>query len=232
MADSTDLEPLKRAAGEAAMAYLRDGSIVGLGTGSTVRYFLEALGAQVRGGLRIRGVPTSRETAASAGREGIPLLPLEEEWKIDVAVDGADQVDLQLNLIKGGGGALLREKIVAAAASRVVIIADQTKWAAVLGRPVPLPVEVVPFGWPNTARAIEALGGKTVIRRQQGSIFQTELGHYILDCSFPAIDNPARLEQDLNNIPGVVENGLFVGRAHHVLLATPEGVQVHDARGQ
>lgn len=229
---STDLESLKRAAGEAALAYVREGQVVGLGTGSTVRYFLEALGARVRGGLRVQGVPTSRETAALASREGIPLLPEEEEWRIDVAVDGADQIDPQLNLIKGGGGALLREKIVAAAASKVVIIADHTKWSAVLGRPVPLPVEVIPFGWPNTARTIEALGGKTVIRRRQGVIVQTELGHYILDFYLPVIDNPARLEQALNNIPGVVENGLFVGRARHVLLATPDGVQAHDARDQ
>lgn len=225
-----DQESLKRAAGEAALAYVRDGQIVGLGTGSTVRYVLEALGAKVREGLHVQGVPTSQETADLASRVGIPLLPSEEEWTIDVAIDGADQIDPQLNLIKGGGGALLREKIVAAAARMLVIVADQSKWAPVLGQPVPLPVEVIPFGWPNTARAIEAFGGKTVIRRQRGAIVRTELGHYILDFYLPSVEDPGCLERDLNNVPGVVENGLFVNCAHHVLLATPDGVQVLEPR--
>ncbi|MEK6617320.1 MAG: ribose 5-phosphate isomerase A, partial [Nitrospirota bacterium] len=145
------------------------------------------------------------------------------------AIDGADQVDSQLNLIKGGGGALLREKIVAAAARQLVIVVDHTKRASVLGHPVPLPVEVVPFGWRSTARRIEALGGKAVIRERGGQIFKTEFGHYILDLHIDRIEDPAGLEARLNRIPGVVENGLFVGRTTVLIVGTPRGVEVQTA---
>src|SRR5919112_1107709 len=145
-----DTEPLKKLAAEAALDYLKDGYVVGLGTGSTVRYLLTALEQRVRGGLKITGVPTSDETAELAEKAGIPLLSDDDMWPIDVAIDGADQVDPQLNLIKGGGGALLREKIVAANARRMIIMVDDSKRVPVLGDTFPLPIEVLPFGWRTT----------------------------------------------------------------------------------
>ena len=229
MSPAQDVDALKRMAAIAAMDYVRDGHIVGLGTGSTARHAIAALGERVRAGLTIKGVPTSEETADLARRIGIPLLSYEEAWSIDVAIDGADQVDPQLNLIKGGGGALLREKIVAAAARQLIIVVDHTKRVPVLGNSCPLPVEVIPFGWPNTARCIETLGGKAVIRERRGRIFTTESGHYILDLHVGHIEDPAGLETRLNRIPGVVENGLFVGRTNLLIVGTPRGVEVQQA---
>lgn len=225
----SDLEALKKAAAEKAMEYVRDGMVVGLGTGSTARLMIVALGERVRAGLSIRGVPTSLETAELAKSHGIPLLQTEDSWTIDVAIDGADQVDAQLNLIKGGGGALLQEKIVAAAARQFIAIVDHTKRVSVLGHPVPLPVEVEPFGWPSTARRIEELGGKTVLRESGGHVFRTEGGHYILDFHVDRIEDPGSLEVRLNRIPGVVENGLFVGRTDLLIVGTPQGVEIQKA---
>jgi ribose 5-phosphate isomerase A len=225
----SDLEALKQAAAEKAVQYVRGGMVVGLGTGSTAKLMILALGERVRAGLSIRGVPTSLDTAELARNNGIPLLETEDAWTIDVAIDGADQVDAQLNLIKGGGGALLREKIVAAAARQFIVIVDHTKRASVLGHPVPLPVEVVPFGWRSTARRVEELGGKAVLRERGGHIFKTEGGHYILDLHVDRIEDPAGLEVGLNRIPGVVGNGLFVGLTTVLLVGTPQGVQVQTA---
>jgi len=224
-----DLEALKKAAAEQAVGYVRDGMVVGLGTGSTAKLMILALGERVQGGLSIRGVPTSRETAELARSNDIPLLEDGDGWTIDVAIDGADQVDARLNLIKGGGGALLREKIVAAAARQFIVIVDHTKRAPVLGHPVPLPVEVEPFGWRSTARRIEELGGKTVLRERGGKIFKTEGGHYLLDLHLDRIEDPASLEVRLNRIPGVVENGLFVGRTDLLIVGTPQGVETQKA---
>ena len=151
-----DKEALKKVAAEAALDYVKDGYVVGLGTGSTVRHLLAALQQQVQAGLKITGVPTSEETAELARKAGIPLLTDDDLWPIDVAIDGADQVDPQLHLIKGGGGALLREKIVAANARQLVIMVDETKQVPVLGGTFPLPIEVLPFGWRNTARCARA----------------------------------------------------------------------------
>jgi len=232
MSPTQDRDALKRMAALAATDYLRDGHIVGLGTGSTARHVIELLGERVSAGLSIKGVPTSEETADLARRAGIPLLPYNEVWSIDVAIDGADQVDPQLNLIKGGGGALLREKIVAAAARQLIIVVDHTKLVPVLGNSFPLPVEVIPFGWPNTAHRIEALGGKAVIREHRGRIFTTESGHYILDLHMGHINDPAALEIQLNRIPGVVENGLFVGQTDLLIVGTPRGVEVQEAAKQ
>ena len=216
----------KRAAGEAALEFIRDGALVGLGTGSTVKYFLLALGERVKAGLRVHGVPTSRETAELAGQLEIPLLPEEGEWELDVAVDGADQVDPQFHLIKGGGGALLREKIVAAAARTFIVLVDPTKCVPVLGKPMPVPVEVNPFGWPQTAKQLEALGGVPTLREKQGAAFETDGGHYILDWLVDSIEDPVGLEARLNRIPGVVENGLFVNRASTLIIGSPGGVQI------
>lgn len=219
----------KRAAGEAAADLIRDGSRVGLGTGSTVKYFLLALGERVKAGLHVHGVPTSRETAALAKRLHIPLLSKEEEWDLDVAIDGADQVDPQFHLMKGGGGALLREKIVAAAAHRFIVLVDQTKCVRVLGKPMPLPVEVTPFGWVQSAKHLQAFGGPPRLRTRAGTMFQTDGGNAILDVPVDEIENPADLEMRLNRIPGVVENGLFVNRTSTLIVGTPDGVDVQHA---
>jgi len=230
MTSQDTLEACKRAAGEAAAQYVRDGQVVGLGTGSTARHLILAIGRRCQAGLRIQGVPTSRDTAALARQVGIPLVETEDSWGIDVTIDGADQVDPQFNLIKGGGGALLKEKIVAAAARQLVIMVDYTKRVPVLGNPFPLPVEVVPFGWGSTARQIEAMGIKPVLRERSGKIFITEAGHYILDLHVDRIPDPADLERRLNEIPGVVETGLFIGRTDVLIVGTPQGVEVQEAR--
>lgn len=222
-----DKEALKKLAAEAALDYVKDGYVVGLGTGSTVRHLLAALAQRVRGGLKITGVPTSEETAELARKAGIPLLTDDDLWPIDVAIDGADQVDLHLNLIKGGGGALLREKIVAANARRRIIMIDESKRVPVLGDTFPLPIEVLPFGWRNTARAIEQFGGRAVRRERNEHVFRTASGHYILDLHIARIDDPAGLEAWLNRTPGVIECGLFVGRTDVLIVGTSHGVEVH-----
>jgi ribose 5-phosphate isomerase A len=229
-----DKDALKRMAAEAAVDYVHDGQIVGLGTGSTARYVVLALAERVKKGLTIKGVPTSRETAVLASSLGLTLLDPDGPWQIDVAIDGADEVDPQLNLIKGGGGALLKEKIVAAAARQVIIVVDQTKRVPVLGQAFPLPIEVIQYGWRTTARHIEQVGGRgsrAALRQREGQPLKTESGHFILDLSGPGILNPAETEARLNQIPGVVENGLFVGRTHVLLVGTPTGLDVQRASG-
>ncbi|WP_447978816.1 ribose-5-phosphate isomerase RpiA [Candidatus Nitrospira bockiana] len=225
----TDKDAWKRAAAEAAVQYVQDGMVVGLGTGSTAKYVVLGLAQRIQRGLKVRGVPTSRETAELARAHGVPLIDTEDDWVIDVAIDGADQVDPRLNLVKGGGGALLKEKIVIAAARHVIIVVDETKRVPVLGLPFPLPVEVVPFGWGSTGRLIESFGVKAVIRRRAGAYFKTEAGHYILDVHVPRIDQPAELETRLNEIPGVVETGLFVNRTDLLIVGTAHGVEVQKA---
>jgi ribose 5-phosphate isomerase A len=224
-----DLDGFKKAAALKAVDYVRTGMIVGLGTGSTAKHVIVALGERVKKGLKVKGVPTSQETAMLARKAKIPLLPDDEIWPIDVAIDGADQVDPQLNLIKGGGGALLKEKIVASAAQRFIVVVDHTKRVPVLGGSFPLPVEIIPFGWANTARTIEALGGKAVLRTRAGKIFRTDAGHYIVDVHLTRIDDPASLEAALNRIPGVVENGLFVARTSLLIVGTQSGVEEQHA---
>lgn len=224
----SDLEQLKRQAALAAVEYVKDGQLVGLGTGSTAKHVVLELGERIKAGLKIKGVPTSRETAALATQVGIPLLLEDDAWQLDLAIDGADQVDPRLNLIKGGGGALLKEKIVAAAARRLIIVVDHTKRVPVLGHPIPLPIEVIRFGWGSTARQIERLCGKTVLRERNGQPFGTEAGNFILDVYIDHIEHPQQLETQLNLIPGVVETGLFVGRASLVILGTPDGVEIQE----
>jgi ribose 5-phosphate isomerase A len=159
----------------------------------------------------------------------VPLVGQDDSWVIDVAIDGADEVDPDLNLIKGGGGALLKEKIVAAAADRLVIVVDETKRVPILGRSCPLPVEVVPFGWGSTARHLEGLGAKITVRQRNGEYFLTEAGHYILDLQIGRIDDPRGLAIELNRIPGVVETGLFVGLTDLLIVGTPTGVEMQKA---
>ena len=220
----------KEQAAAKAVEFVRHGMVVGLGTGSTAKFMIALLGQRVRDGLEIRGVPTSMKTADLARGQGIPLIGTEEDWNIDLALDGADQADPRLNLIKGGGGALLKEKIVAAAAKRFIVMVDHSKCVPVLGTSFPLPIEVVPFGWGSTARQIEALtGAKTVLRRHGDQVFRTDAGHYILDLHLSGIEDPARLERDLNHIAGVVETGLFVGRTSLLIIGRPEGVRLIEA---
>jgi ribose 5-phosphate isomerase A len=219
-----DQGTLKKMAADAAVEYVKDGQIVGLGTGSTFRYVVAKLAERIKKGLRIRGVATSLETARLASEAGIPLLADDAEWVVDLALDGADQVDPRLNLIKGGGGALLKEKIVAAAATRFVVVVDETKRVPVLGGSFPLPVEVVPFGWRTLAKRLERLDCRVAPRMKDSALFVTEAGHYILDLWFPKIDDPARLEAELEKTPGVICTGLFVGRADLAVVATQQGI--------
>ncbi len=225
-----DLDALKRAAALKAVEYVRDGMVVGLGTGSTAKHMVMALGEKVRSGMQLRGVPTSQETATLAREQGIPLIDADNAWVIDVAIDGADQVDPAFNLIKGGGGALLKEKIVAASAKQFIVLVDQTKRVPALGGSFPLPIEVIPFGWGSTARAIEGLTKSSVILRERnGFPFHTEAGHVILDVHLARIDNPRELEIALTLIPGVVETGLFVGRTDLLIVGTAKGVETYPA---
>jgi ribose 5-phosphate isomerase A len=230
MTTNQDLDRLKKAAALKAVEFVRDGMIVGLGTGSTAKHLVLALGDKVRGGLKLRGVPTSQETAALARQSGITLIDSDNRWVIDVAIDGADQVDPGFNLIKGGGGALLKEKIVAASARQFVVVVDHTKRVPVLGGSFPLPIEIIPFGWGSTAREIETLTqSRVVLRERNGTPFKTEAGNLIVDVYLARIDHPRELETALNEIPGVVETGLFVDRTDVLIVGTPQGVETHHA---
>jgi ribose 5-phosphate isomerase A len=223
-------DALKRAAGERAAALVEDGMRLGLGSGSTAVAFVSALAARVKQGLRVAGVPTSERTREQAEREGVPLTTLDDTPELDLAVDGADELDDELRLIKGGGGALLREKIVAAASRRMIVIADGSKRVARLGR-FPLPIEVVPFGLGATRRAVAAAvrqaGCEGELRLRAGATgepFLTDGGHYILDARLERIDAPEQLAGALAVIPGVVEHGLFIGLASGAIIATESGL--------
>jgi ribose 5-phosphate isomerase A len=209
----------KEAAARASMQFVRDGQIVGLGTGSTAAYFIQLLGDAVRKGLRVRGIPTSVRSGEQATSLGIPLVTLDEFPEIDVTVDGADEVDPQLRLIKGGGGALLREKIVASATKQLVIVADASKRVPVLGR-FPLAVEVIKFAQAVVVRKIEALGAKVTLRRTaEGNPYLSDENNHILDCRFEQIPDADGLARKLSDMPGLVEHGLFIGMASVVLVA-------------
>ena len=219
----------KEAAALAAVKRVRDGDIVGLGTGSTAAYAIRFLGQRVQAGLKIRGIPTSIRTQEAAASLGIPLTTLDEFQKIDITIDGADEVDPKLRLIKGGGGALLREKIVASASRNLVIIADSSKRVSMLGK-FPVPVEVIKFAEAVVANKIAAFGAEVVVRgASSGRPFITDEGNHILDCNFGQIPDPPALARRLENTPGVVEHGLFIGMASAVLIG--EGDQVIEMRG-
>src|SRR5262245_35309229 len=224
----------KRAAAARAADFVRPGMRLGLGTGSTAKYFVELIGERVRAGLDILAVPTSEATSAEANRCGIALTTLEETPELDLTVDGADEVGPGLCLIKGGGGALLREKIVASASARMIVIADQSKWVTQLGR-FPLPIEVVSFGLAATQRALEKAiraiqkSGPLVLRRQKdGEVFVTDGGHWILDAALARIDDPVTLAHAISGVPGVVEHGLFIGLAHMAIIGGPNGVKIAE----
>ena len=227
-----NMDGLKRQAAARALEHVRDGMKLGLGTGSTAKHFVELLGERVRAGLNVVGVPTSEATRADAVRCGIPLTTLDDVDRLDLTVDGADEIDPALNLIKGGGGALLREKIVAAASDRMIVIADESKSVDVLGR-FPLPVEVVPFGLAATRRAIgeafaqSGVSGQLVVRKgKDGHVFVTDGGHWIVDAHLGRIPDAPRLAGLLALIPGVVEHGLFIGLAGTAILAGTKGIRV------
>jgi ribose 5-phosphate isomerase A len=216
----------KRAAAEAAVALVEDGTVVGLGTGSTATFAIAALGLRVRQGLRILAVPTSARSAALAVDAGILLTTFAEHRRLALTIDGADEIAVgSLDLIKGLGGALLREKIVAAASDRLVIIADAMKLVDRLGAATPVPVEVVRFGWETTAERLAALGGHPVLRvGGDGEPFHTDGDNFILDCAFGPIADAAALEQAVSHVVGVVESGLFIGMADLALVAGGDGV--------
>src|SRR5580704_1619548 len=209
MANKNDNE--KELAGRAATKLVNDGDIVGLGTGSTAYFAVIALGERVKAGLKITGIPTSNATAELARKVGIPLTTLDQHPAIDIDIDGADEVDPHLNLIKGGGGALLREKVIAAASKKFVVVADSTKIVSTLGK-FPLPVEIIAFARAVVEPKIARLGASIKMRtRPDGSPYITDNGNPILDCSFGRIEDPPALARALTNIPGVVEHGLFIG---------------------
>lgn len=215
MLNQTDLR--KKAAGEKAAEFIQDGMIIGLGSGSTVYWLLKKMGELVEQGLNIKGIPSSVRTEGWAKDFNIPLTDFSEVQSLDIAIDGADEVDPHFNLIKGGGGSLLREKLVDAHAKQLIIIADESKLVQQLGK-FPLPVEVVPFGWEVTAQKIAQLGAVPELRRREGEIFVSNNGNYILDCTFDVILNPQELHKQLKLLLGVVETGLFIDMTDMVII--------------
>jgi ribose 5-phosphate isomerase A len=226
--NATDRDELKRAAALRAIEEVEDGMVVGLGTGSTAAFVVEGLAARVAGGLQVVGVPTSERTAAQARRLGIPIATFAEHQRLDLTIDGADEVALgALDLIKGLGGALLREKIVAAASNRLIIVVDQEKLVERLGEHTPVPVEVTQFGWQVTAVKLAGLGCTPQRRYTSGEQpYITDGGNYILDCRFGPIADPSIIERRITKIVGTVESGLFVGRTSVVVVASTTGVEV------
>ncbi len=206
-----------------ALDFIQDGCVIGLGSGRAATAFVRTLGARVRAGLRIRGVPTSEATANLARQLGIPLTSLEEVERIDVTVDGADEVDPNLDLIKGLGGALVREKVVAAASTHMVVLVGSEKLVPTLGAHGILPVEVVPFAQSFCRRRLEVVGYPSSPRLAHGPLYVTDNGNHILDCKVALLPNPAEVERVIRSIPGVVGTGLFLGMAHTVLIEYPDG---------
>jgi ribose 5-phosphate isomerase A len=229
-----DPKALKTEAARTALGHVEDGMRLGIGTGSTASEFVRLLAEKVDGGMKIIGVPTSERTAALCMELGVPLSSLDETPELDLTIDGADEIDPHLGLIKGGGGALLREKIVAAASARMIVIADESKLVDVLGR-FPLPIEVNRFGLKATeiaiAREARALGvfGPLTLRVTNGQPFVTDGGHLILDASFGRIPDTRALSNALHTVPGVVEHGLFLGMADLAIVAAADGIRTIQA---
>ena len=218
---STD--EIKKLVAEKAVDLVREGMVLGIGSGSTVAYFITAIAKKFREGLVCTAVPTSSQTKLLAAKEGIKLTELNDVEFIDLTIDGADETDHQLQLIKGGGGYLLQEKMVAAASREMVVIADSNKYRPFIGE-FPLPIEVIPYGWKQVKSRVERLFGiETGLREKEGIPFATDHGHYILDCRFQKIRNPAALNEALHLIPGIVETGLFVDMCNRAIIGYPDG---------
>ncbi|MBF0841165.1 ribose-5-phosphate isomerase RpiA [Staphylococcus lentus] len=220
-------DELKESVAIEAIQYIEDDTKVGLGTGSTMYYAIKHLGERVKEGLNIVCVPTSEKTAEWAQKFEIPLSDFSEIRSLDIAIDGADEVDENLQLIKGGGGALLREKIVADAAKKFIVIVDESKVVKILGK-FKLPIEVIPFGWKITAQSIESLGCKAILRKKEEEIFVTDNQNYILDCDFSEIHHPENLNHALKSIVGVVETGLFINMTKKVLVSRSATNEINE----
>lgn len=216
---------LKKLAGETAAESIRDGMTIGLGTGSTVYFTIMRVGELVREGLNIRAIPTSKQTEKLAIENGITLCTFADVDRLDLTIDGADELNPSLDLIKGGGGALLWEKLVAASSDRLIVVADESKCVETLGA-FPLPVEIVPFAWQTTARRIEKLNVEPRLRMKGSDPFVTDNGNYILDCRCGAINDPAMLHNSLKTLTGVVETGLFIGMAKTAVIAGESGIRI------
>jgi ribose 5-phosphate isomerase A len=224
-------DELKKRAAERAVEFVEDGQIVGLGTGSTTLFALQAIGRKVREGLTIRGVPTSKHTETIARELGIPLTDLNQIEKLDLVIDGADEVDKEFHMIKGGGGALTREKLVAISADLRVNIVDEQKLVERLGGGFPLPVEVLPFAWSLSARLLKDLHCQPTLREKDGKVFATDNGNYILDCWFEGIEDVAGLEKSIKLLPGVLECGLFVGLCDVIIVGFEDRAEVRYRKG-
>lgn len=228
MQHESEQEGWKRMAGEEAVNAIEKGMAIGIGTGSTSAFMIQALARRLREGLTIVGaVPTSLASAQLASSLGIPLTDLDAHPELDLAIDGADEIDEQLRLIKGGGGALLREKIVETSSSRLIVIADTSKLVPRLGYAAPLPVETVPFAMTPVQRRLQALGAVVGLRQRDGQVFRTDNGNIILDCFFAGgISDPEKLDADIHAIVGVVETGLFLHMAERAIIGGASGLQV------
>ncbi|MBO0588569.1 ribose-5-phosphate isomerase RpiA [Sporosarcina sp. E16_8] len=219
----------KKIAGEKAAEYIKDGMTIGLGSGSTVYWMLKKLGEMVEQGMNVKGIPSSIRTEAWAREFGIPLTDFSEVQLLDLSIDGANEIDLQFNLSKGGGGSLVREKIIDANSTKLIIIADESKLVSQLGK-APLPVEILQFGWEVTVMKIAQLGCNPVLRIREGVSFVSDNGNYIIDCKFDSIPNPVKLHQELKEMVGVVETGLFIGMTDIVILAGETEVKVIESK--
>ncbi len=228
----SDYEAEKKLAALKSVDYIENGMAVGLGSGSTARLFVQALGDRVRNGLKVKGIPTSKKTKDLAIEVGIPLTDFGKIHRLDVTVDGADEIDPNLNLIKGGWGALLREKIVAMATDCFIVVADSRKLVTTLGA-FPLPVEVIPFGWQNVAENIRSLNAVVGLRlKADGRPFRTSQKNFVLDCRFEAIPDPEMLGEKLRRIIGVVEHGLFVGMTNTAIIGKNGSVEIISGKGK
>ncbi|PAV30918.1 ribose 5-phosphate isomerase A [Virgibacillus profundi] len=217
-------DKVKKLVGEASVEYIKDGMNIGLGSGSTVYWMVKKLGKLVEVGLDIKGIPSSNQTAEWAEQFGVSLTDFSHVKQLDLTIDGADEVDQDFQLIKGGGGALFREKVIAAAAKELIIIVDKSKMVTQLGK-YPLPIEVLPFGWQMTANEISRLGCVPQVRKKAGGPVVTDNGNYILDCPFKLISNPRKLDEELKRIVGVVETGLFIGMADKIIVGDGDGIR-------
>jgi len=218
-------ESQKKLAGEKAAELVQEGMVVGLGTGSTVHYTILALGRKVRGGMSVIGIPTSKATEKLAVTNGIKLSTLDEHPTIDMTIDGADEIAPNLDLVKGMGGALLREKVVASVSKHFIIVADESKIVQSLGSKSAVPVEVLPFALATVKKRLEGMCTEAAVRTRGGFVYVTDNGNYMLDCRFKNIARPANLENEINSIPGVIENGLFLGMAERAILGTADGIR-------